>query len=69
MITISEYAHILEREQDIIHLQTEGLGDTDLLVQPANGGNCMEWTLGISPTDSRPSCAFWTRFRLSIYPT
>ena len=46
MITISEYAHILEREQDIIHLQTEGLGDTELLVQPANGGNCMEWTLG-----------------------
>ncbi len=46
MITISEYARILEGEQDIIHMQTEGLGDSDLLVQPPYGGNCMEWVLG-----------------------
>jgi len=46
MITISEYARMLEMEQDIIHLQTEGLSDADLLTQPPNGGNCMEWVLG-----------------------
>ncbi len=46
MITISEYARILEGVQDIIHMQTEGLSDSELLVQPPNGGNCMEWVLG-----------------------
>ena len=46
MITISEYARMLEGEQDIIHLQTEGLSNAELLVQPPNGGNCMEWVLG-----------------------
>ena len=42
MITVSEYARMLEMEQDIIHIQSEGLGDSDLLVQPPHGGNCME---------------------------
>ena len=46
MITIAEYARMLEYEQDIIHMQTEGLSDSDLLVQPPHGGNCMEWVLG-----------------------
>jgi hypothetical protein len=46
MITIREYARMLEMEQDIIHIQSEGLGDAELLLQPSNGGNCMEWILG-----------------------
>ena len=41
MITIAEYVRMLEYEQDIIHMQTEGLSDSDLLVQ-LRMGNCME---------------------------
>jgi len=39
MITISEYADVLGGLQEIVHEQTAGLSDDELLIQPPNGGN------------------------------
>lgn len=46
MIQISEYSRMLENELEIVRLQSEGLTDSDIFVQPLNGGNCLAWVLG-----------------------
>ena len=46
MITISEYAAVLGQLQEIVHEQTAGLNDDELIIQPPQGGNCMAWVLG-----------------------
>lgn len=46
MITIQNYIRLLESNKEIIKMQTAELTLTDMLVQPANGGNCMLWVLG-----------------------
>jgi uncharacterized damage-inducible protein DinB len=46
MITIQDYIRLLNSNAEIIKLQTAGLTMTDMLAQPANGGNCMLWVLG-----------------------
>ncbi len=51
MITISEYARILEGVQDIIHMQTEGLSDSELLVQPQTAATAWNGCWGISRMD------------------
>ena len=46
MITITEYADVLGGLKEIVHEQTAGLSDDELLIQPPHGGNCMAWVLG-----------------------
>ncbi len=46
MITIREYADVLGGLKEIVHEQTAGLSDDELLIQPPHGGNCMAWVLG-----------------------
>lgn len=46
MITIQEYLRLLERNTEIIKMQTAGLSMEDMLLQPTDGGNCMLWVLG-----------------------
>ncbi len=46
MISIGDFMKMLNLEQGIIKLQTEGLTTADTLVQPQPSGNCMNWVLG-----------------------
>ena len=46
MITIQNYIRLLESNREIIKMQIADLTMDDMLLQPANGGNCMLWVLG-----------------------
>jgi len=46
MITIADFARLLQMENQIIHEQTKDLSQADTLLQPQPGGNCMNWVLG-----------------------
>lgn len=46
MITIADFAKLLQMENNIIHEQTKDLTQADTLNQPQPGGNCMNWVLG-----------------------
>ncbi len=46
MITAKEYQKMLEGNREIIKEQIKGLSESEMLIQPLNGGNCMLWTLG-----------------------
>jgi uncharacterized damage-inducible protein DinB len=46
VITAKEYQKMLEGNLEIIKEQIKGVSDSEMLIQPANGGNCMLWTLG-----------------------
>lgn len=46
MIKASEYQKMLEGNLEIIKEQIKGVSDSEMLIQPPNGGNCMLWTLG-----------------------
>jgi len=46
MITAKEYQMMLEDNLEIIKEQISGVSDSEMLIQPPNGGNCMLWTLG-----------------------
>ena len=46
MITTKEYQMMLEGNLEFIKLQIKGVSDSEMLIQPPNGGNCMLWTLG-----------------------
>jgi hypothetical protein len=46
MIKANEYQHMLEGNLEIIKEQIKGVSDSEMLIQPPNGGNCMLWTLG-----------------------
>ena len=46
MITAKEYKSMLEGNLEIIKEQINGVSDSEMLIQPPNGGNCMFWTLG-----------------------
>jgi len=46
MITAKEYQSILEGNLELIKAQINGVSDSEMLIQPPNGGNCMLWTLG-----------------------
>jgi hypothetical protein len=44
--TIQDFIRLLSIEHNMIHTQTEGLTQTDTLIQPQPSGNCMNWVLG-----------------------
>ncbi len=46
MITKEDFKVLFETWQWIVEVQTEGLSQADLLLQPQPGGNCMMWVLG-----------------------
>jgi len=46
MITAKEYQSMLEGNLELIKEQIKDVSDSEMLVQPPNGGNCMLWTLG-----------------------
>jgi uncharacterized damage-inducible protein DinB len=46
MITTADFARSLQMENHIIHEQTKDLSQSDTLIQPQPGGNCMNWVLG-----------------------
>ena len=46
MITAKDYQKMLEGNQEIVKEQIKGVSDSEMLIQPPNGGNCMLWTLG-----------------------
>jgi len=46
MIKAQEYLKMLEINREVIVEQSEGMTDSEMLIQPPNGGNCMLWTLG-----------------------
>lgn len=46
MITAKEYQSMLEGNLEIIKEQINGVSNSEMLIQPPNGGNCMLWTLG-----------------------
>lgn len=46
MIKASEYQKMLEGNFELIKEQIKELSDSEMLIQPPNGGNCMLWTLG-----------------------
>ena len=46
MINASEYQKMLESNRELIKEQIKELSDSEMLIQPLNGGNCMLWTLG-----------------------
>lgn len=46
MIPIADFKKILSVQQEIIEEQTRGLSQSDTLIQPQPGGNCMNWVLG-----------------------
>ena len=46
MITAKEYQSMLEDNLELIKEQIKGVSDSEMLIQPPNGGNCMLWTLG-----------------------
>lgn len=46
MISISDYVKMLSIQNNLIRAQTAELTHADTLLQPPNGGNCMNWVLG-----------------------
>jgi hypothetical protein len=46
MFNISDFIRILSIEYNLIQTQTEGLSQSDTLIDPQPGGNCMNWVLG-----------------------
>jgi len=46
MITAKEYKSMLEGNLELIKEQIKDVSDSEMLIQPPNGGNCMFWTLG-----------------------
>jgi hypothetical protein len=46
MITIPDLKKILKIEKELINQQTNGLVQSDTLIQPQPAGNCMNWVLG-----------------------
>ena len=46
MITAKEYQSMLEGNLEIIKEQINGVSDSEMLIQPPNGGNCLLWILG-----------------------
>jgi uncharacterized damage-inducible protein DinB len=46
MITAKEYQSMLNGNLEIINEQINGMSESEMLIQPPNGGNCMLWTLG-----------------------
>jgi hypothetical protein len=44
--TIQDFIRLLSIEHNMIRTQTEGLTQTDTLIQPQPSGNCMNWVLG-----------------------
>jgi len=46
MITAKEYQSMLEGNLELIKEQIKDVSDSEMLIQPPNGGNCMLWTLG-----------------------
>lgn len=46
MITAKEYQSMLEGNLEVVKEQIKGVSDSEMLIQPPNGGNCMLWTLG-----------------------
>jgi len=44
--TIQDFIRLLSIEHNMIYTQTEGLTQTDTLIQPQPSGNCMNWVLG-----------------------
>ncbi len=46
MITAKEYKSMLEGNLELIKEQIKDVSDSEMLIQPPNGGNCMLWTLG-----------------------
>ena len=46
MVTLQDVSKLLTMENKIILQQTDGLSQTDTLIQPQPGGNCMNWVLG-----------------------
>ena len=46
MITKEDFKILFETWQWIMEVQTDGLSQEDLLLQPQPGGNCMLWVLG-----------------------
>jgi hypothetical protein len=46
MITPKEYQSMLEGNLELIKEQIKDVSDSEMLIQPPNGGNCMLWTLG-----------------------
>ena len=46
MITAKEYQSMLEDNLELIKEQIKDVSDSEMLIQPPNGGNCMLWTLG-----------------------
>ncbi len=46
MITAKEYQSMLKGNLQVINEQIKGVSDSEMLIQPPNGGNCMLWTLG-----------------------
>ncbi len=46
MISAQQLADAFRRNAGIVRNQTEGLDHSDSLIQPAGGGNCMNWVVG-----------------------
>jgi hypothetical protein len=46
MFSISDFIRIISIEHNLIQTQTEGLSQSDTLIEPQPGGNCMNWVLG-----------------------
>lgn len=46
MITKEDFKIMFETWQWVVEVQTEGLSQKDLMLQPQPGGNCMLWVLG-----------------------
>ena len=46
MITAKDYQSMLKGNLEVINEQIKGVSDSEMLIQPPNGGNCMLWTLG-----------------------
>lgn len=46
MITKEDFKILFETWQWVVEVQTEGLSQKDLMLQPQPGGNCMLWVLG-----------------------
>ena len=46
MISAKEYQKMLEGNLEVIKEEIKNISDSEMLIQPPNGGNCMLWTLG-----------------------
>jgi hypothetical protein len=46
MLSPQDFIRLFSIENELIKNQTEGLSQTDTLIQPQPSGNCMNWVLG-----------------------